>query len=210
MTAFVLFASVFLLFGWFIYRMLRYTNESVGEASPIKTTVVYQYGASDFLQWTNTPLWIFLCLISVWASWIVLSYLDTATSIWHYVLAISIIAVCVALFYLLNKLFLLEEQFWTIIRHTALVLDPTTKSITVHRAGTSTVLNADTVAQIESHITAQGKFAYFYFCFIDHDGNATFFFDYGKGLGFAIEAYFKGVPMKWIEHKFPFKTVSVS
>ncbi|NID11536.1 hypothetical protein [Fibrivirga algicola] len=120
------------------------------------------------------------------------------------------IAVCGASFYLLNKLFLLEEKFWTIIRHTSLVLDPAVKAITVHRAGTSTLLTAGNVALIESHITAQGKFAYFYFRFIDYDGNATFFFDYGKGLSFAIEDYFKGVPRKWVEHKFPFNTVQVA
>ena len=89
-----------------------------------------------------------------------------------------------------------------------LTLDPTTKSITVHRTGTSTVLTASTIALIESHTTAQGDFVYYHYRFVDHVGNATFFYNYGKGLRFAIDEYFKGVPTRWVEHKFPFKTVS--
>ena len=210
MGTFLLFAVPFALLGWFMYTMLRYTSESVGEESPLKKAVVYQYGERDFLKWTNTPVGIFLCMVSIWLCWVVLSNIDTATSIWHYALTASCIALVVVSFYLLNLLFLLEEKFWTIINATSLTLDPVTKSITVHRVGTSTVLTTSTIALIESHVTTQGRFSYYHFRFVDHQGQSTFFYNYGKGLRFAIDEYFKGVPTTWVEHKFPFKTVRVA
>ncbi len=153
---------------------------------------------------------VFFSFAFMWMSWLVLTNLNTATRPWHYLLAGSVLVLSVGFFYLVYKVSRLEERFWTIIKDTALALDPTTKSITVYRAGTSTVLTANTVALIESHITAQGKFSYLHFRFVDREGHATFFFDYGKGLGFALEDYFKGVPVKYVEHKFPFDTVPVS
>lgn len=210
MGTFLLFAIPFSLVGWLIYRAIRYTNESVGEASPLKRVVVYEYKALDFLQWRQTPLIILIALFLYWVCWILLTNLDTATSPLHYVLTCLMLALCAGSFYLISKLLQLEDKFQTIIEHTALALDPATMSITVHRSGTSTVLTASSLAFIESHITAQGKFSYTHFRFVDHEGHDTFFFDYGKGLGFAIEDYFKGVPMKYVEHKFPFNTVQVA
>ncbi|MEZ0540516.1 hypothetical protein [Fibrella arboris] len=110
---------------------------------------------------------------------------------------------------MLYTLLQLERKFWTLIADTELTLDPAMKSIKVTRTGTSTLLTINNVALIESHSTAQGKFTYHHFRFVDHDGYSTFFFDYGKGLGFAIETYFKGVPIQWVEHKFPFDSVQV-
>lgn len=210
MGTFLLFAIPFSLVGWLIYTLLRYTSESVGEESPLKTTVIYQYDEGSFLKWRHTPLWLCIGIFYSWVCWVIVSNLATATSIWHYVLTFSSLALCVVWFYLLNLLFLLEEKLCTIVDDTALELDPATKSITVHRAGTSTVLTASTVALIESHLTAQGKLSYWHFRFVDHDGQSTFFYDYGKGLRFAIEAYFKDVPTTWVKHKFPFKTVLVA
>ncbi len=210
MGTFLLLAGVFSVFGWFIYRLIRYSNESVGADSPLERAVVYQYSEWGFLSWRQTPLIAPIPLFLIWVCWILLTSLDTATTSWHYVLAFCMPALCAGLFYLLNKLLLLEDKFSTIIDSTAIELDPATKSITVHRAGTATVLTADTVALIESHTTAQGKFAYYHFRFVGHDGRDTYFYDYGKGLRFAIEAYFKGVPMTWVEHKFPFNTVPVA
>ncbi len=208
MGTFLLFASVFLVFGWFTYRMIRYTRDSVGTDSPLERAVVYRYSEWDFLSWRQTPLIVSISLFLVWIFWVLLANLNTATSPWQYVIVFSMLALCAGYFYLLNKLFLLEEQLWTIIRDTSLTLDPAMQSITVHRSGTSTVLTASTVALIESHIT--GRSTYHHFRFVDHTGRDTFFYDYGKGLGFAIEAYFKAVPMKWVEHKFPFNTVPVA
>ena len=209
MGTFVLFAVPFSLLGWFIYTMLRYTNESVGEESPLKTVVVYQYDEWDFLKWTNTPVMTFLCMMQVWACWVALSNIGTATNIWHYVLTISCVVLCVAYFYLLNKLFSIEKRFWTIINDTSLVLDPATKSITVQRSGTSTVLTASSITLIEMHVIGQSsKVSYHYFRFVDHDGDFTLFYDYGKGLRFAIDEYFKDVPVKWVTHKSLFKIVS--
>ncbi|MEZ0485677.1 hypothetical protein [Fibrella aquatica] len=211
MGTFLLFAVPFSLVGWLIYIMLRYTRESIGEDSPLKRVVVYQYGEWDFLKWANTPILVLLSFMVIWICWLLFTNSDTAAKPWHYILIGSAFLFCAGLFYIVYKVSQLEKRFWAIIDDTALELDPATKSITVFRAGTSTSLTADTVALIESHVVERSsKSPYYFYRFIDYDDNVTYFFDYGKGLRFAIEEYFKGVPMTWVEHKFPFNTVLAS
>ncbi|MBO0950495.1 hypothetical protein [Fibrella forsythiae] len=209
MIVFLTFAGIFLVFGWLNYRMIRYTKDSVGADSPLERVVVYQYNEWDFLKWTNTPALLLVSIVCVWICWLLLTNLDTATKPWHYLLTGFVLLISAGAFYLLYRTSRLEEQFWTIINDTSLTLDPVTKSITVHRAGTSTVLTAATVAHFEIHRTGSSKSSYCHYRFFDHSGQTTLFFDYSKGLQFAIDTYFKGVPIEWIEHKFPFKTIDV-
>ena len=212
MSVFLLFAVFFLLFGGGIYWLLRYTRHTVGDDSPLNKPVVYRYDAGNFLRWTNTPVVSFLCLILLCVSWVSLSNLPSAMSVRHYLLAVGAVAAIALtgwLSFLLNKFFLLEKKLWRIIRGTSLIADPAAKSLTLLREGDATVLTAANVVQINYHIVEQGRFHYFYFQFVDQRDQSTFFYDYGRGLSFAIGAYFKDVPSKTHLHTFPFTNVSV-
>ncbi|MEZ0540515.1 hypothetical protein [Fibrella arboris] len=87
MTAFLSFAGVFLVFGWLTYRMIRYTNDSVGARSPLIKLVVYRYSERDCLKWRQTPFILFIALVLVWPCWILITALNTATSSWPYALS---------------------------------------------------------------------------------------------------------------------------
>lgn len=157
MDTLIVFTSFFLLLGWCIYYLIRYTATTVGDDSPLQREVSYHYEASAFLRWTNSPLLGFVCLIMGWGCWQIVAAMPPTTRFWYYPILLIFVGVSLGSFYLFSQLVRLEINLWTMIRGTTVLADPATKSITVQRAGTPTVLKADTIAFIEGHLTKQER-----------------------------------------------------
>lgn len=204
-TFLVVFGLFFLLMRW----LLRYSSQSLGDESPLSKPVTYTYPNSYF--WWRESIWALpLLIVMLVVGWLILKNYDTITQFWHYLVMGGVLALPVFLFYLLSRLDWTERQLATIIEDTAVHLDPATQSVVVSRADTDTVLTAANVVAIEIHLVSFGKFLYSYYRFIDRDGRATPIYDYGKGLPFGLEAYFKSVPVTAFDHSYPTSPLPLS
>ncbi|WP_229364546.1 hypothetical protein [Fibrella aestuarina] len=205
----VTFLVVFGLFFLAIRGLLKYTSQTLGDESPLSQPVTYAY-PNDYFWWRETVWVLPITLLVVYGDWLFLTRFPTATKLWHYLLIGFMPGLTAFFIYVLSRLYWTERQLATIIKDTLVYLDPPTQSMVVSRASTDTVLTTANVAAIEMHTVSFGKFLYLYFRFIDQDGCATPIYDYGKGLPFGIEAYFKGIPVTAFTHSYPTSPLPLS
>lgn len=208
MNTFWLFAFIFGLFSWGLYKLFRYTAQTVGDESPIYRLVRYAYREDDLFKWSNALYLVVFVVFWFWICWIMVANLHTATRFWHYALFFLALTLWLILIWLTVKLTQLERRLWqSVIGHTAITLDPQTQSITVERHGECIQLTAENTLSIDRHWINQGRFSYQFYLFTNRNGDTVRIFDYGNGFLFGIEAYFKGIPVLFIEHRYPFRSV---
>ena len=128
---------VFLPLAWFILRMLRFTNETIGEDSPLHKERTYQFSASqyfsDFLRIANPILAVMM---------LVLAFIMSKAAIRQQEPLLFIFS----LFFLgFSGHFYFDWQYWTITRNVLVTLNPFKKSITLDGPSQYSVLTADTV-----------------------------------------------------------------
>lgn len=198
----IAFLVIFGLFFLAIRGLLKYTSQSIGDESPLSKPITYAY-PNGYLWWRETVSASPLAILVLFVTWLVLKNADTANHPWHFLLIGGTLALAAGSIYVFSRLYWTERQLVTIIKDTAVHLDPTTQSVVVSRAGTNTVLTAANVASIEIHTVFFGKLYYTYYRFIDLDGYATPIYDYGKGLPFGMEAYFKGIAISNFTYSYP-------
>ncbi|ADB41326.1 hypothetical protein [Spirosoma linguale] len=203
-TFFILLVLVFVPFGWFIARALRFTNETVGENSPLYKERSYQFTASQYF------LGFFkLLMATVLIEMLALGYMLTKQAInqepYLFFLAFFFGVVCAGMSALF---FYVDWQYWTITRNTLITLNPFELSITVDTPYYTSILTPKNVVQIEHHRkeTSNSKDPlgdYGYFLFYTNDGQITrinniFFAD----IEF-LERFFSTVPHTLVLHRIP-------
>ena len=213
MDALIITLLVLLPFGWMIYKLIRYSAVTVGDEGPLKQVVQYAYGEDDLLKWSQLP-WLLIVFPLLWVCWAITNVLVHGASSQTPVGAYPVVALLWVslggLLLLAYHFFRIEQKLWRMIVGTTLTLDPHTKSITVSRADRDLELTTANTAFIEHHWINQGRFGHYFYRFINHSGHSTVFYDYGKGLPFALETYFKGTPYRLVEHRYPFKAIPFS
>ena len=211
MDTLVIMLLVLLPFGWMIYKLIRYSAMTVGDDGPLKQVVHYAYGEDDVLKWSQLSWLLLIVPLLLWVCWVVTNALvhdaNNQVPVWAYAVVAMLWVLLGALLFLAYHFFRIEQNLWRMIVGTTLTLNPERKSVTVGRAGDDLELTATNTVLIEHHWLKQGRFGYQFYRFIDSSGRSTVFYDYSKGLPFAIEAYFRGVPYQLVEHCYPFKAI---
>ena len=208
MNAILIFATVFLPVGWFIYRMIRYTAKTVGDESPLATAVTYKIEDWDYFIRFDFLVLGLLTWVSLYMLYIMLFMgISSATAYWHWLICLGCLA---SSFYGLSYVVLvlkLNWQYWLITREKTITLDPADKSLTIATAEEIIRFSAADVQEIEQHTSglSSSKMAagFSYLIFSLKDGQAVYLNLNKSYLDFAIDDYFKTVPIQRIPHKIP-------
>ena len=205
-TFFILAVLVFLPFGWFILRMLRFTNETVGEDSPLHKERTYQVTATQYFGDFTKVLIAILLLMSI-----ALSYIMSEVAFRQEPLAVAFGVFFLGFAGFLCYYLYFDWQFWTITRNVVLTLNPFQPSVTIEGPGQCTILMPDTVSRIEHHLikvdNSRNPFSgYGYYLFYTKDGQTTrlntiFFSNIGHFE--FLERLFGQVPQAIVWHPFP-------
>ena len=209
-TFLILFALVFGLFFWYLSRAFQYTQETVGENSPIYRERTYQFTASEyfinFLKIAN-PVMVFMMLV--------LAFITGKAAIRQEE----------PLLFIFSPIFLgfagmfcfyiyFDWHYWTITRNVLVTFSPLEKSITVDDPIQYSVLTSDNVTRIEHHIRRSNNSkdplgGYGYYLFYTSDGQITqlnnIFFSHIGHLEF-LERFFPNTPQTIVEHRLPWPT----
>ncbi|GAB2522631.1 hypothetical protein [Spirosoma aerophilum] len=202
-TFFILFVLVFVPAGWFLVRALRFTDETVGENSPLYKERTYQFSASQYF------IGFFKILMGiVFIQAIVLPYVILKEAVAHEPSLFPLALVFAAFIAVPIFFFYVDWQYWTITRHTRITLNPFNPSITVDNPDYTSYLTPENVVRIEHHLkkTSNSKDPlgnYGYYLFYTNDGqiiriNNLFFAD----IEF-LERFFSVVPHTAILHQVP-------
>ncbi len=199
-------AIVFLPAGWFLFRMLRFTNETVGPNSPLHRERTYQFSAAQYFG-EFTKILILIVLIMSF----VLSYIMSEVAFQQEPLVAAFVLFFLGCAGLLCYYFYFDWQFWTITRHVELTLNPLQPSITIKSPTQDKVLTPTTVTRIEHHLikvdNSKNPFSgYGYFLFYTEDKHVirlnNLFINHIGHIEF-MERFFSATPSAIVRHLFP-------
>jgi hypothetical protein len=195
-------------FGWFIYKMLRYTAKTLGDESPLAIVVTYKIEDWQYLTRFNFLFLIFFALLNLYMIYIMLFLaIPSAKVYWHWLIGLGCLASSMYGLWYIILVFRLEWQYWLITRNRTITLDPTDKSLEIDNREETIRFTAADVQQIEQHTSGLSSSkmvaGYSYLIFRLKDGRAVYLNLNKSYLDFALEAYFKSVPIQRIPHKIP-------
>ncbi|MBC7570871.1 MAG: hypothetical protein H7319_14220 [Spirosoma sp.] len=148
-TFLILLAIIFVPFIWFIWRMLRFTDETVGDDSPFARTITVHWSAERFFKRFD----------------LVFAYLFMSMGMMFFFTGISVIArfpnqltgfLIMFLFSLITTgmgvyAFEIQARLWRLIRHKRITFESETRQITIEDKDGFVTLTASDVARIEHH-----------------------------------------------------------
>ncbi|RRA98986.1 hypothetical protein [Larkinella rosea] len=208
MNVFLTFAFVFLPVGWFIYKMLRFTAKTVGNESPLAIVVSYEIDEWEYFTQFNYLLNVFFTLISVLLLYITVFFaIPAAKAYWHWIIGLSLLATTLYSLWFMTLVFRLDWQYWLITRNKTVTLDPTDKSLEIATWQETIRFTATDLQEIEKHgpglKSSRMVAGYSYLVFKLKTGR-SFCLNFNKSyLDFALEDYFKTVPIRYVPHKIP-------
>lgn len=209
-TFFILAVLVFLPFGWFILRMLRFTNETVGEDSPLHKERTYQFSASqyfsDFLRIANPIMVVMMLMLVLITSKAAIRQEEPLLLIFSLFFFGFAGLFCFVIYF--------DWQYWTITRNVSVTFNPFQPSITVDSPTQHCVLIPDTVERIEQHEkdpknVSRMLIGYGYYLFYTTDGQVIRINNiFLKGFISTefLERFFPNVPRTIVWHRLPWIT----
>ncbi len=121
-----------LIFGWFMYRLIRFSRESTGDHSPLEKQVTYQTTEWQYFTRFDLLSTVFLGLLLLSLLYFTFAYmLPEAEKVWHYTIAIGLVGVCGWALYYIWIWFRLNNQYWQLTRDVSVTLDPTDKCVSL-------------------------------------------------------------------------------
>lgn len=208
MNAILIFATVFLPVGWFIYRMIRYTAKTVGDESPLATVVTYKIEDWDYFIRFDFLVLGLLTWVSLYMMYVMLFMaIPTATAYWHWLICLGCLASSFYGLWYVVLIFRLDWQYWLITRGKTVTLNPADKSLEIATSDETVCFTVAEVDVVEKHGPGlnSGKLVagYRYFIFKLKDGRWIYLNHNKSYLDFAIDDYFKTVPIQYVPHKIP-------
>jgi hypothetical protein len=208
MNAFLITVSVLTPFAWVIYKLLRYTAKTIGDESPL--VIVVRYKIEDWQYFTRFDYILNVVITLLMVSMLyadVFVLMPASNSFWHWMVSLGLFAACLYALWLIASVFKLDWQYWLITRNKTVTLDPADKSLTIDTAEEIIRFSADDVQEIEKHgsglKSSKMVAGYSYLIFKLKNGHAVYLNLNKSYLDFAIDDYFKTVPIQYVPHKIP-------
>ena len=196
---------VFLPFGWFILRMLRFTDETVGEHSPMHLERTYHFTAShyfgSFLRIANPILVVMMFASAFMMSKGAIRQEEPLLFIFSLFFLGFAGFLCFVIYF--------DWQYWAITKNVFITFSPFQPGLIVDTPTQHYVLTPDTVEHIEQHendpkYVSKMLVGYGYYLFYTADGqvvriNNIFFSNIGH-IEF-MERFFSTTPKTVVWHR---------
>ncbi|MCK8492084.1 hypothetical protein M0L20_09515 [Spirosoma sp. RP8] len=204
-TFIILLVIVFVPFIWFIYKMIRYTDDTIGENSPLYRERTYEILTEDYFVtfYKGMLAVIFIQFLIIVKILVGEAIRQADPRVFIPALFFFFMAVY------LTFIFYVDWQYWTITRDVQLTLNPFDSSIHIDSPTQLATLTPENVDYIESHLRKSDNpkeplYGYGYLLFYLTDGtivwvNNLFFADHAEFL----ERHFKGKPLTTVYHRIP-------
>ncbi|WP_373512002.1 hypothetical protein [Persicitalea sp.] len=202
MDTFLIFVFIFGLFAWGMWRLLKYTRDTVGENSPLKMSRVYQI--SEFRYFTGFEgiitfgLFVMAIILSFMIFRIPVSSNDSPMLV--YVMLFLMLIV----FWgsgVLNLILLLNN--WKYIKGVVIITHPDHQAVEVKLPDRTFMLHSGDVERIDSLSAGDSRMSNWYLTY--HLRNGEHFTLSGRMPGYeVISEYFPEVETTWTHKRFVF------
>lgn len=220
-TFLILAAIIFVPFIWFIVRMLRFTDETVGEdslafgldTSPNRTRT-YQFSASDYFGTFSKVMFGFVFVMMLVISLMLVKFVPQQEGFFLPLMVFFILLYLAFALYLAHC-FYIDWQFWAITRNVSVTFDPYALRIAIEGPQGFAVFTPETISHIEHHLLKIDNYkhplyGYGCLCIVGTDGqfvwvNSLFFKSFSQQS--FLERFFPSVPVTVVQHKFPYVSI---
>ncbi|WP_247235801.1 hypothetical protein [Telluribacter sp. SYSU D00476] len=200
-----IFLLVFGAFGWYLYKALRLTRNTVGENSPLYVQRTYHVSAWGYFTSLNRvvsymfyPVGPILLILLLRANWSGLT-----GSPLYLVGLVVIIAGLVWMSLMSYRLLLLDLNHWKYTRDKTLLFDPADYSLTVQTPDRTISIRQEDIAAIEYYYSDIRFFgSHFYYRLKLMNDDEVVLTSSSKGL-WALSEYFKNVPLHSHRQNYP-------
>lgn len=199
--SFLIFAFIFGIFGWAIWGLLKYTDDTVGKHSPFKISRSYKITAFQyFTRFENWAMYYigltgFYCLIRV-------PYASSHSAYsfdWRITTAlilISLVMIAPFIVYLY-----LDLNYWQFTKSVRITYHPDEKTVEIYFPEKTYLIQEGDIKNIET-LSSGGKIRFGYSIYSLMNGDSFILTDRTPGT-WAIQEYFKKIPSQWTEKRFP-------
>jgi len=199
--SFLVFAFIFGVFGLAIWGLLRYTDDTVGKNSPLKVHRSYQISALQyFTRLYNFPVYYsgllgLYCFIQIPDTFSRSVYLfDWKTPAILFLTALIIMGFSVCYLYL-------ELNYWRHTKNIQITFWPQEKTVEINFPEKIYILKEGDLVNIET-VGNGGRVQFAYSIYTLKNGDLFILTDRVPGT-WAIQEYFKKIPIKFTEKRFP-------
>ncbi len=221
-TFLILLTIVGVPFVWSIIRMLRFTEETVGEDSLVyglesseNRTRTYHFSVSEYF----CTFFKVMCG-TVLVEMLIGLFVVTKVALRQETMPLLVVLMLFALVFLacatsIVFFFHVDWKFWTITRNVWVTFDPYLSSITVEEPTEIDTLTPDTISHIEHHLVKSSNPRYILngygcFCFYKTDGqliwlNNSYFGNFGPSE--FLHRFYSHVPITTVWHRFPYRSL---
>jgi len=198
----LLIAIFFGIFSLIIWRLVRYSENTVGKNSPLKISRSYHISAFQyFTRFDN----LFFYYIGVGGLYLLSKVPDTfTTSVYLFdwrnsasIIFISLLFLSLPSFYLY-----LDINYWYRTKNIKLIYYPESKIVEIDFPEKIYTLGEGDISHIEM-ITNGAKMQFAYYVYSLANGESFILTDRMPGA-WAIQEYFRRIPFKMTEKRFPF------
>ena len=200
MDTFLIFAFVFGIFGWCIWRLLNYTRDTIGENSPLKVVRVYQISEWQYFLRIENLIIYYGLVISLLISKAAFSIVTSEINIYltrFLIFCIGMIPFVACIFVLI-----LDINHWKSIRNVILETNPDEHALTLYFPDRSiTIRNGDLEKVIVTSNEARARITYM--TYLLKNGQRFVLSDKMPGIEVILE-YFKKTPVEYRKEAFPY------
>lgn len=148
-TFLILLAIIFVPFMWFVVRMLRFTDETVGADSPFARTITVRWTAARFFKRFDllfAYLFIGMSVVLFFAGISTIARFPNQLTGFLIMVLFSLTTAGIGLY-----AFEIQARLWKFIQHKRVTFEPETRQLTIEDKGYCVTLTALNAAQIEHH-----------------------------------------------------------
>jgi hypothetical protein len=200
MDTFLIFVFVFGIFGWCIWKLLKFTKNTIGENSPLKVVRVYQIAELQyFLKLENLLIYYISPLGFLFTK---VAFTVVSSDISMPLTRLLLFSMGLMFFLACGLYLILDINHWKYTRNVTLETNPATYELDLRfEDQTLTIREGD----LEKIVVAsnEGKIRFTYFTYYLKNGDHFILSDRMPG-NWVIGEYFKNIPLEYRHERFPY------
>lgn len=206
MNTFLLFALIFIPFVWSIWQLVRYTDETIGDRSPVYSIQTYSVTAlQHFGTFTHIILLTLSLLMLATVALLIPAIVAQPSALLILPLLLAIVGLTAFFCYF-------DWQYWKLVRGKAVTMNPFEQSIQVDDGISQIVLTPANVIHLEHHTkistSTKDLLAIYGYCVFCTEENQTVVLSNRYFIeNELLERYFKTVLQTHTGHKLPWPPV---
>lgn len=197
----LVFAFIFGIFGLVIWGLLKFTDNTVGKYSPLKISRSYEITTFRYFTKIDNLTIYYFALVGLYCLTKIPGTYSPSVYLYDWRNPAILILTCIIMIGLPTYYFYLDLNYWKYTRKIRITYLPDTRIVEINFPEKTYLIQDGDIKNIEV-ISSGGKIRFGYSVYSLINGDSFILTDRVPGT-WAIQEYFKKIPVKFTEKRFP-------